>query len=299
MLTVTGPTTVPICVGAVAPADGSAPAGDAASVFDGNSGVIFSAPSTVGADAILVSVNDGTGTILTINPADGAVDPNTGSVLYPSYPSGQASYTPEFTAINSVGAATDLVAVNVIEPAGDTTTPSPRDVWVVPGQPAYRRGDNIDNDLYLVLGLDQASDIPTLVDSPVNDLVFCVDAGPAGPTPASGGGGNQQDPDLIIVTGNVTVASNVYPTGYTMGTGGTLTELRSYVETAPLGDQINVRWKLNGTPIGTVTILAGQTNGVLDLVVSTSVSDVLTWDVTNIGSTTAGANLHASWSGAT
>jgi hypothetical protein len=99
-------------------------------------------------------------------------------------------------------------------------------VWVVPGQPAYRRGDNIDNDLYLLLGLDQASDIPTLVPSEDSGITFCVDAGPAGPTPTGGGGGNDNDPDLIIVSGNVSVASNVYPTGYTMGAGGTLTELR-------------------------------------------------------------------------
>jgi hypothetical protein len=298
MLTVTGPSSPPICIGAVAPADGSAPAGDGATVYDGNSGVIFSAPSTVGADAVLVDPGDGSGTILTINPADGAIDPNTGSVLYPSYPAGQASYTAKFTAINSAGASVDTVAINVIEPAGITTTPTPRNVWVIPGSPAYRKGDNIDNDLYVVLGLNQESDIPTLVPSPTGDITFCVDAGPAGPTPAGGGGGNQNDPDLIIVSGNVAVATNVYPTGYTMGAGGILTELRSYVETAPLGDQINVVWKLNGTAIGTVTILAGQTNGVLDLTVNTNAADILTWDVTNIGSTTAGANLHASWSGA-
>jgi hypothetical protein len=299
MLTVTGPVDPPICVLAVAPADGSAPAGDVTTVFDGNSGVIFSAPSTVGADVILVDPGDGSGTSLTINPADGAVDPNTGSVLYPSYPPGQASYTATATAVNSAGPSTDTVAINVIETAGTTTTPSPRDVWVVPGQPAYRRGDNIDNDLYLLLELDQASDIPTLVPSEDSGITFCVDAGPAGPTPTGGGGGNDNDPDLIIVSGNVSVASNVYPTGYTMGAGGTLTELRSYLETAPVGAAVTVVWKVNGSAIGTVTIPAGQTSGLLDLSLASNASDVLTWDVTSIGSTTAGANLHASWSGAT
>jgi hypothetical protein len=199
MLTVTGPTDPPICVGAVQPADMSAEAGDVATVFDGNSSVIFSAPSTVGADTILVNPGDPTNPnlVLTINPAAGAIDPNTGSVLYPGYPSGVQSYTATFTAINSAASTTDTVTINVIQPAGTTTTPTPRDIWVVPGQPAYRKGDLIDNDLYQALNLDEESDIPTIVTGP-NDVVFCVDAGPAGPVvtdpgDTGGGGGNPGD----------------------------------------------------------------------------------------------------------
>lgn len=199
MLTVTGPTTPPTCVGAVAPADGSTMAADSATVFDGSSGVFFSAPSTVGADSILVDPGLGDGTLLPILPADNAVDPNTGTVLFPGYPPGVRSYTPTFYALNSAGSNTDTVVVNVIQPAGVTATPSPRDVWVVPGAPAYRAGDLVDNDLYSALNLDQQSDIPTIVSGP-NGVVFCVDAGPAGPEVTTSGTGDSGNGDSELFT---------------------------------------------------------------------------------------------------
>lgn len=193
MLTVTGPVDLPICVGAVAPADGSAEPGDSVTVSGADPSVTFSAPSTVGADSILVDPGDGTGTILTILPADNAVDPNTGSVLY-TYPLGQNRYTATFTALNSAGSATDTVTVDVIEGAGTDSTPTPRDVWVIPGDAAYRAGAPVGNELYLALQLNVASDIPTLVDGP-NGVHYCVDAGPAGPTPDSGDGGGNNPGD--------------------------------------------------------------------------------------------------------
>jgi hypothetical protein len=287
----------PQCVLAVAPDDGSADPGQNVTVFDdGSPGVIFSAPATTGADTILVDPGYEGAPLLTILPADGATDPNTGQVLF-IYPPGVGSYVAKGTAMNAGGADTDTAIVNVVAgTAGDTATPAPRDVWLVPGSPAYRAGDLVDNDLYMALALDQDDAVPRL--TRVNGFLFCVDKGAAGPSPDSGGGGNNDDPDLLLVAGNLTVASNVYPTGYTMGDDGQLTELRSYVETAPAGGQINIVWKLNGTAIGTVTILSGQTNGALTVNVTTAANDVLTWDVTHIGGSPVGANLHASWSGA-
>jgi hypothetical protein len=171
-------------------------------VFEDDPTVIFSAPSTVGADTIQVDPGDGLGNTLTINPADGAVDPSTGTATY-TYGPGVRTYNPIFYAVNSAGVGQDTVQVNVIpvptDPdtgggAGVTATATPRDIWVIPGNAAYRAGDLVDNELYLALGLNVPSDVPTLVDGP-NGAHYCVNAGPAGPTPESGGGGGNDPGD--------------------------------------------------------------------------------------------------------
>lgn len=71
-----------------------------------------------------------------------------------------------------------------------------------------------------------------------------------------------------------------------------ITELQAYVTTAPVGDDIDVDIKKNGVALGTVTITDGLKTGFL-IISSTELlsSDVLTVEITKIGSTTPGQNL--------
>ena len=73
----------------------------------------------------------------------------------------------------------------------------------------------------------------------------------------------------------------------------TLDALDAYVETAPVGANAIFTIKKNGVSIGTITILAGNTEAT-DTTFNTSLvrGDYLTVDITQIGSSTAGADLY-------
>jgi hypothetical protein len=84
----------------------------------------------------------------------------------------------------------------------------------------------------------------------------------------------------------------------TTGTGkvpimrdSTLVSIRAQVGTAPTGANIVLSIRLNGTSIGTVTITAGATEGTLTLSQALTAGQSLTVNITQVGSTVAGADL--------
>lgn len=95
----------------------------------------------------------------------------------------------------------------------------------------------------------------------------------------------------ILVQGNLSVANNVRPPGLLVTTATTLLLLAARLGTAPVGAAVVVRFKADATILGTVTIAAGATSGQTVINQALSEGQVLTWDVTQVGSTTPGADL--------
>lgn len=95
----------------------------------------------------------------------------------------------------------------------------------------------------------------------------------------------------IIVKGNLTVATNVQPPGLLVTTATTILLLAARVGTAPTGAAVLVTFKADGVSLGTVTIAAGATSGQTVVNKALTEGQILTWDVTQIGSTIAGADL--------
>lgn len=72
----------------------------------------------------------------------------------------------------------------------------------------------------------------------------------------------------------------------------TLQSMAAYVQTAPTGAGLNLRVNKNGSSIATPSIAAGATSGSLTGLTETmNAGDYLTVDITQVGSTVAGANL--------
>jgi hypothetical protein len=97
----------------------------------------------------------------------------------------------------------------------------------------------------------------------------------------------------LIVQGAAVVASNVLPPGAILPHATTLTGLRLRVGSAPLGTALIVAFRLDNVVLGSVTVAAGDTSGTADINVAANAGQILTWDVTQIGSTSSGADLWA------
>ncbi len=84
-----------------------------------------------------------------------------------------------------------------------------------------------------------------------------------------------------------------------MQAGGTMTDLYAYVGTAPTGSATVVHFIINGTTdIGTVTITAGTSQGHTTVTTVVTANQILTWDITAVGSATPGTDLGVAWAGA-
>lgn len=71
-----------------------------------------------------------------------------------------------------------------------------------------------------------------------------------------------------------------------------VTSIQASVDTAPVGSSIMITLKKNGSTVTTASIAAGANQGAAQAVSSTATStDYYTIDVTQIGSTTPGADL--------
>lgn len=105
--------------------------------------------------------------------------------------------------------------------------------------------------------------------------------------------------EAVIKTGTVAVANNVLPPGLRIQSAFTCTQAVLRVGTAPTGAGLTVAFKKNGVQFTTVTIPAGIASGsVTGLSEGFVAGDVLTWDVTGVGSTVAGSDLAAAIVGA-
>lgn len=103
-----------------------------------------------------------------------------------------------------------------------------------------------------------------------------------------------QSPQILtwFISGTLAVANTQGPQ-FRVPFDGILLRLDLQVKTAPTGADLRVRIRSNTHVITTVTINAGDTTGGLVLNRAVNAGDVLTIDITQIGSGTAGANLSA------
>lgn len=100
--------------------------------------------------------------------------------------------------------------------------------------------------------------------------------------------------EAIIKSGTAAVANNVLPPGLRIPERLLTSEAYVRLGTAPTGANFIVVFKRNGVSFATVTVPAGvssaATTGLAEQFVS---GDVLTWDITQVGSSTAGADVAA------
>ena len=71
----------------------------------------------------------------------------------------------------------------------------------------------------------------------------------------------------------------------------TCSEINAYVGTAPVGSSITLNVKKNGSTVDTVSIGDGNTSSTNASTSSYNKGDYLTVDITQVGSSTAGADL--------
>lgn len=118
------------------------------------------------------------------------------------------------------------------------------------------------------------------------DLQAALDAKAASPLPVA--------MDAIIASGTAAVLNNVLPAGLYVGHAMTLTEIHARAGTAPTGSGLTIAVRKNGVALtgGTVTIAAGATSGATTgLSLALAAGDILTYDITAIGSTVAGSDI--------
>jgi hypothetical protein len=98
--------------------------------------------------------------------------------------------------------------------------------------------------------------------------------------------------EAIVKAGAAAVASNLMPPGFRVPTATTLRAVYVNVGTGPTGSGLTVVVKRSGTTLATVTVAAGATSG-SDTGLSTALAkgDLLTTDITAVGSTVAGSDV--------
>lgn len=112
------------------------------------------------------------------------------------------------------------------------------------------------------------------------------------PSPA-GGGSSGWTPELII-TGYARVATNVAPPGLRVPQACTLSAVYLRLGTAPTGASLIFVVKKGATTLATLTVTAGSTStSATGLSAALALGDIVTFNVTQIGSTVAGADLAA------
>lgn len=104
--------------------------------------------------------------------------------------------------------------------------------------------------------------------------------------------------EAIIRSGAATVAANVLPPGLRADRPFTAEAAHVRLGTAPVGADLIVAFNRNGTAFATVTVAAGGTTGTTSgLAEAFAEGDVLTWDITQVGATTAGSDVAAALAG--
>lgn len=96
----------------------------------------------------------------------------------------------------------------------------------------------------------------------------------------------------IIKTGDAVVASNVLPPGLRVGFATSVTAIYARVGTAPTGSALTVVVQRNGSTLSTVNVAPSALSGsVTGLSLPLAAGDILTFNITAIGSTVAGADV--------
>lgn len=127
-------------------------------------------------------------------------------------------------------------------------------------------------------------------------LVYMALAMSTGATPATsptawlhlGGGGDGVYLDTVIKQGPAGVATNVFPAGTRVPQACTTSGFfaRCNPSHMPSGSACTVVVKRAGSTIATVSIAAGASSGSVGTAVALALGDVLTYDITSVGSTT-------------
>lgn len=98
--------------------------------------------------------------------------------------------------------------------------------------------------------------------------------------------------EAIVKGGSAAVATNVMPPGIRVPVDCTLANAYIWVGTAPTGSALTVLVRRSGSTIATLTVAAAATTGsATGLTVALSKGDLLTFDISAIGSTVAGADI--------
>jgi hypothetical protein len=98
--------------------------------------------------------------------------------------------------------------------------------------------------------------------------------------------------EAIVKPGAAAVANNIMPPGFRVPADCTLKALYVNVGTAPTGSGLTVRIKRAGSSLTTATVAAGATSGSsTGLSTALTAGDILTVDITAIGSAVAGSDV--------
>lgn len=98
----------------------------------------------------------------------------------------------------------------------------------------------------------------------------------------------------LVQAGAATVKTNTIPPGVRIARACTLTEVHVVVGTAPTGAALIVQLRINGTiyAAGQASVAAAATTAnVTGLTQALSAGDLVTFDITQIGSTVAGSDV--------
>lgn len=114
--------------------------------------------------------------------------------------------------------------------------------------------------------------------------------GPSTPSAAPTGVGGWT-PELLIA-GYARVGTNIAPPGLRVATACTLQSAYLRAGTAPTGSSLILLVERSGSTLATLTLAAGSSStSATGLSVALAAGDIVTFDVTQIGSTVAGADL--------
>lgn len=98
--------------------------------------------------------------------------------------------------------------------------------------------------------------------------------------------------EALVKQGTAAVATNTMPPGLRVPIDCTLANAYIWVGTAPTGSALTVLVRRAGSTIATLTVAAGSTTGsATGLSVALTKGDLITFDVSAVGSTVAGADV--------
>lgn len=102
----------------------------------------------------------------------------------------------------------------------------------------------------------------------------------------------QPSPVQVLIPGTAAVSTNAVPPGIRMASAAIIDTLVLRAGTVPTGAGLTVLVRNNGTAVQGISLAAGAgTSTLAGLGASVAAGDVLTFDITGVGSTVAGADL--------
>jgi hypothetical protein len=135
-------------------------------------------------------------------------------------------------------------------------------------------------------------DLQTILTAMDDELVNKQDA--LGYVPATN---TRLDIQGLIVSGSASIGNNIFPPGVEIPWASTLYKLSVRAGNAPVGANMIIDFRLDASSLGIVTILDGALSGNTDIVSAVTAGQILTWNITQVGSTNPGSNVWVKVSG--